>query len=60
LKKPLFKFTSVGDRVRLALFLALFALAVSLFVMPKDAVAVMSSGGAEAPKSLFGLLSRFA
>lgn len=60
MKKPFLKFTTLGDRVRIAFFLLLVVLAVSLFLLPQDAVTVMSSGEGVDPKGLFGLISRLA
>ena len=59
LKKPFLKFTTVGDLIMLALFLVLAAAAASLFWITDDALAVVSTGDGEAPKSLFGLVSRW-
>ncbi len=43
----------------LALFLVLAAAAASLFWITDEALAVVSTGDGEAPKSLFGLVSRW-
>ena len=46
--------------MRVVLFFILLAFAISLFLMPQEAKTAMSLGGAESPKSLFGLITRLA
>ncbi|MBQ1206032.1 MAG: hypothetical protein IIX67_02395 [Clostridia bacterium] len=60
MKKPLIKHTTRRDKARVILFFVLTVAALSLFFLPTDHISVMASGKSEAPKSLFGLISRFA